>query len=631
MCGICGSVGFDDGVEVVRRMTGAMVHRGPDTAGYLTRDLVHLGVRRLRIIDLKTGDQPIYNEDGSIGIICNGEIYNFRELIIKLEKLGHRFTSCSDTEVIIHAYEEWGKECLQYLRGMFAFAVFDGRKQSKDNRNSIRLFLARDRMGIKPLYIWRQKNRVLFASEVRAILASGKVPKNPNVSGLYSYLSFGSVQEPLTIIKGIFSLPPASWMIIEQQGDDILLQQELYWNPPTEQRNDITQEQVRSWLMDSVESHLVSDVPLGTFLSGGIDSASIVALGSQALTHPMKTFTIGFNNWPNDERHLAEKTSDRWSTEHQCRIVSQSEILSDLPKALSSMDQPSIDGINSWYVSREAKKAGLTVALSGVGGDELFAGYPSFRFVPLLKRIPHSLTLLKSIPLHQADFSWYFGRPDSLRKFWAYITGDLPVNKPYFVVRGLMTQSQIDALFLNDVRESLCEGDDDLLVWRKSIDNQYSIAQEYDPVGEVSWLEMSHYMRSTLLRDTDMMSMAHSLEVRVPFVDHLLIERVLPIAGRYKLRKSQPKSLLIDALGGDLSSEITTIQKRTFTFPFQAWLREGLYSEMEREFRGSREAIFDWINPRAVFDLWQNFLKGNTNWARPWSIYVLNAWLNNNL
>lgn len=631
MCGICGSVGFHKGAEIVQRMTAAMVHRGPDDAGFFNQAPVHLGMRRLRIIDLHTGDQPIFNEDKSVSIICNGEIYNFREIRHQLESLGHHFRTTSDTEVIVHAYEEWGKDCLKYLRGMFAFALYDGRESVEDSCPSFRLFLARDRLGIKPLYIWHEKNQLLFASEVRSLLASGKVPGQLSIAGLYSYLAFGSVQEPLTLVNGIHSMAPASWVFIEPVGAEYKVQQGKYWMPGYDKQINPPPQEVHTWLMDAVSSHLISDVPLGAFLSGGLDSGSIVALASQALDQPLNTFTLGFDNWPADERQLAELTSLMWKTKHQIKIVNDLDILGDLPNALSDMDQPTVDGINSWFVSRQAKGAGLTVALSGVGGDELFAGYPSFRLVPFLKRLPGPLSWLESIPAHKLNLSWLPGRVDTRRKLWAYMAGDLPLPHPYFAVRGLMTQSQILTLLSTDTREQITDKDDQLMLWKKVIADQIDIANNFDGVGEVSWLEISQYMRSTLLRDTDMMSMAHSLEVRVPFLDHVLVEQVMSVAGKLKMRSGVQKPFLVGALQGELPDEISAGSKRTFTFPFQTWMKEGLAAEIGNELQGSLSSIQEWINPRGVSELWHAFEEGSTNWARPWSIYVLNKWVEKNL
>ena len=628
MCGICGSVGYDNGSLLVKKMTAAMVHRGPDSSGFLAGGPVQLGMRRLKIIDLETGDQPIYNEDGSVAVVLNGEIYNFQSLYNELNSLGHQFKTKSDTEVIVHAYEEWGIDCLNHLRGMFALAVYDSRQGNPGDLGSYRLLLARDRLGIKPLYVWKSAQKILFSSEVRSLLASGSIPKTLDQGAVYTYLAFGSVQEPLTLIEGIRSLKPGSWLEIDVRGEYFETKQGSYWKPDLTSKIAPAPGEVRDWLLDAVDSHLVSDVPLGAFLSGGIDSGSIVALASQALDNPLKTFTLGFDNWPADERELAELTSQLWKTDHKCRLIDEDNILADLPDALASMDQPTLDGVNSWYVSREAKASGLTVALSGVGGDELFAGYPSFRYVPILKLLPR---LKRQRDVSTIAGSTLIGGTDFRRKALAYIVRDLPINHPYFVVRSLLTESGIKGILPDRSWEYIQENGGPLQDWYSSVEHQISRASDCDQVTEISWLEMTQYMRSTLLRDTDMMSMAHSLEVRVPLLDHILVEKILSISGKHKKKAGKQKYLLTQALGADLPEEITSMTKRTFTFPFQVWLREGLAREIQKELTETEGEQMNWAKPEGLAGIWHDFERGHTNWARPWSIYVLKKWIKNNL
>lgn len=628
MCGICGVVEAPDGGRAVRQMAAAMRHRGPDSDGFLDAAPIHLGMRRLRIIDLEGGDQPIFNEDRSVAVIFNGEIYNFRELRAELEALGHRFVSCSDTEVIVHGYEAWGIDLLPRLRGMFAIAIYDGRPQGD---SEARLLLARDRLGIKPLYLYQPAGGgLLFASEVRALLASGCVPRAISPEGLYTFLAFGSVQEPLTMVAGVFSLPPASWLMMEVRRDELHQQQGVYWQPPIGVRTSVEPEEVRSWLADAVESHLVSDVPLGAFLSGGLDSGTIVAFGSMALPHPLRTFTMAFDSWPRDERVLAEATARRWQTEHQTRVVHGAEVLADLPAALEAMDQPTVDGINSWYVSREARRAGLTVALSGVGGDELFAGYPSFQWVPRLERLPVPQRWLGSLAQRALSWASLSVNSDSQRKLLAYAAGDLVVNHPYFAVRALFVQSQVERLLTAQALERLQSSDSALKHWRQVVQDILQQGGRYDSVNEVSWLEITQYMRSTLLRDTDFMSMAHSLEVRVPFVDHVLLEQVLPLGGHLKLN-GQPKRLLRQALEGLLPPEVLTHSKHTFTFPFERWLRRELAPAVEAMVLNMLPLVSEWFEPTEVLRVWRDFESGRTNWARPWALYIALTWLRRHL
>ena len=438
-----------------------------------------------------------------------------------------------------------------------------------------------------------------------------------SVDGLYTYLAYGSLQEPLTLVEGVCSLPPATWLLVESQGDSWTLQQNVYWEPPIGRDISSTPEDVRSWLSDAVGSHLVSDVPLGAFLSGGLDSGSIVALGSQILQQPMHTFTMAFDHSSLDERQLAEQTARLWKSDHQCRVVSELDILSDLPQACASMDQPTIDGVNSWYVSREARRAGLTVALSGIGGDELFAGYPSFRQTPSLKRIPGPFPWMKTLP----GWKWLSRGNDAKRKLLAYLAGDFPLANPYFAVRGLRTQQQIDALLTLHAAEHLRAGSPALTAWRSMVGDAVRLAERYDEVGQVSWLELSQYMRSTLLRDTDMMSMAHSLEVRVPFVDHLLIERVLAVSGRKKLNRGERKPMLTRSMKGMLPGAVAQLAKQTFTFPLQDWLKNGLAAPIGQKLSHDSGILQTWLRSDEIVNVWRAFENGQTNWARPWSFF----------
>ncbi len=573
--------------------------------------------------------------DGTTAIVFNGEIYNYRALRQELEEIGYRFRTSSDTEVVLYAYEQWKLDCPKHLQGMFAFAIYDQCAENGEiSPENWRLLLARDRLGIKPLYWQRNDQGLLFASEVRAVLASGKVPRRICVEGMYTYLAMGSVQEPLTLVEGVHSLPPAAYLLVESQRNLLTFRQHRYWTPPQKQDLIPDLEEVRSWLVDAVGSHLNSDVPLGTFLSGGVDSGTILALGSRSLQHPMQAFTLGFNNPELDERDVASRTARYCHVDYRHQVIRDVDILIDMPQALASMDQPTLDGINSWYVSREARRAGLTVALSGVGGDELFAGYPSFYQIPLLKRCTRLLPHLKRFTGAFAFFTrwnWLPGSADARRKLAAYLTGDLPMPHPYFAVRGLLTQTQLDNLLTPSAKELLTSEKNALQDWQRTFVEQLNFAAQYDEVGEISWLELSQYMLSTLLRDIDMMSMAHSLEVRVPFVDHFLVERVLRVPQIYKRAANETKPLLTRSLQGILPPEVTHSKKRTFTFPFQFWLNGELAQEVEKSFVELSDVLHPWIRARQAKEIWLDFRQGHTNWTRPWSIYVLNAWAKANL
>lgn len=628
MCGICGFVGKgQSGQGVVQLMTGAMVHRGPDSVGYADRVDIHLGVRRLRIIDLHTGDQPIYNEDKSVTAILNGEIYNFVDLRRSLEQNGHQFSTQSDTEVIVHAYEQWNIDCVAQMRGMFAFAVLDGR-----NPRDVQLFLARDRLGIKPLYIWADDQKLLFASEVRALLATGLVPKKLSISGLSTCLAFGSVQEPLTMIRGVCSLPPASWIRVRMDSGALHFEDGQYWQPPHPVENLEIIEEVSNWLEDAVVSHLISDVPLGVFLSGGLDSGAMISIASQAMQSKrerLRAFTLGFEDSQLDERELAGETAKKLGIDLQVRVISPEQVLSELDCVLGSMDQPTIDGFNVWYIAREARQVGLKVVLSGVGGDELFAGYPSFSLVQQLEKFPRVISGVTGKLIKTFQWSGLLKKSDRYRKLSAYLAGDPFFPHPYFSVRGLLTSNYIQRLLLPQVVDELSHSEE-MVAWNGIIDRNLRVASQFDTIGEISWLEMCHYMRSTLLRDTDMMGMAHSLEIRVPFVDHLLIEKILPIPSRYKVSRDQSKPLLVKALGGEIYNRSMNAPKKTFSLPFNRWLRSDLHDEVTNRLKDPI-SLQNWFDISQIYALWEQFGRNQTNWARPWMLYILDRWIAQNL
>ena len=660
MCGITGlvrphGISHED-VSAVRRMTVSVNHRGPDAEGFLRADTVVLGVRRLRIIDRDTGDQPIYNTDcrvrrrsgRAVAVIFNGEIYNYQDLTRELKAHGHQFTTRSDTEVLVHAYEEWGQDCVHRLRGMFAICVVDGREapdggapdagsgHADGRRIQVdRLFLARDRLGIKPLYYYREDGAVLFASEVRALLASELVPGHLDLEGLQSYLAFGSVQEPLTSVDSVRSLPPGHSMTIDPGRGTCELSR--YWDLPTEpdERWDperTTQEEVvgrlRELLTESVRLRLISDVPLGAFLSGGIDSGAVVSLMKRAGAETPKTFNLTFDEPEFSEATLARATARRSETDHHEILVTPGEVLTELPQALSALDQPSVDGFNTYYVSRAAKQAGLTVALSGLGGDEVFAGYEGFHSVPRMSRF-QSVWSPMPRPLKRLSagvWSTLAGSSDRGRKVAALVAGESYFDHPYFTFRMLFTPRQVAGLFQPDC--GTVAGD---TPWRERVAGELAAAQGLDPINAVSYLEFKNYLGSTLLRDTDCMSMAHSLEVRVPLIDHELVEFVMRLPGRLKIERATPKHLLVKALDGALAPEVVHRRKGTFTFPWDRWLRNELRGELEETLGQLPNALAGLLERDEVEGVWQRFQDGRTSWSRPWSLYVLFKWVDRQL
>jgi asparagine synthase (glutamine-hydrolysing) len=668
MCGICGAIdwsGSGEATSLVRRMTPTMRHRGPDDEGYLTSESLALGMRRLSIIDLATGHQPIFNEDGSVGVVVNGEIYNYRELTDQLCDRGHSFNTRSDSEVIAHAYEEWGPDCVEHLQGMFAFAVYDrrgmgnrgyaGRDARAPSDEGGTLFLARDRLGIKPLYYYAEgisncefrissfndtggDGAFVFASEVRTLLASGVVPRRLSRAALESYLLFGSVSEPMTLVEGVLSIPPGHRMTIPLGHKTTAPRPEPYWNISASiarnghtAKNDVkaTTAHVRELLEASVRRHLIADVPVGVFLSSGIDSTALAALASREVSG-VHTFTVAFPNAEFSEATIARRTAEKFGTKHQELMLSGDEMLRRLGEAVGALDQPSMDGINTYFVSWGARQAGLKVALSGLGGDEVFGGYSTFRRTP---RYQHIAAVGSRVPggLRSAMASAIAGigegtaRGDAARKIAALWDSPESLPHPYFFARALFTPPQVAGLMSG---AETARGD---LLWWNWLAESAEQARKLDPFTAVSCMEARSYLISTLLRDTDSMSMAHSLEVRVPFLDHLLVEFVIQLPQEMKLRKATPKALLVDALADLLPSEVVNQAKRGFTFPWAAWLRGPLKASIEQGLSELSPALQEAMNAETASGIWRSFLDGHTSWSRPWSLYVLNEWTKRHL
>ncbi|HUE52250.1 MAG TPA: asparagine synthase (glutamine-hydrolyzing) [Terriglobales bacterium] len=634
MCGIVGMVARDVSVapDVLERATQSLAHRGPDDSGtVIVRETtpepleIGLGNRRLAILDLSPlGHQPMQDPETGNWITFNGEIYNFREVRRKLEQGGVEFRSHSDTEVLLKAYGHWSERCLDELRGMFAFAIWDAKRH--------RLFLARDPMGIKPLYYASAGPFFLFASEARTLLGTGLVPRCLSRAGLVSYLSFGSLYDPITLIAGISALRAGHYLMWERGG----VREVMYWDlaPHGErkraaQRNEHATESERRQLVkdlhatldEVVRMQMISDVPVGVFLSGGIDSSSLVGILGRAGTR-VNTLSIVFREADFSEAKYSRSVAQAFGADHQEILVSQNDVLDAIPYALQAMDQPTIDGLNTYLISRQTRAAGIKVALSGLGGDELFAGYSSFQTVPRMERFARSWKYLPS-PVRRsvaAGFALFSSNTDQNRKLSELVRGDQGMLHPYFVSR---------MLFMPRRRESLFVTRDDRAIERATVALEDSLARTHslDAINRVSYLESRNYMQNTLLRDSDGMSMAHGLELRVPLIDHRLAEKLLALPGSWKLSKSTPKPLLVGALHGALPDEVVHRPKRGFTLPFERWLREQLKSEVEKTLcRSADGRLAAVLDPKAVQQVWGDFLNGRTSWSRPWSLYVLERW-----
>ncbi len=623
-------------------MAAAMVHRGPDEDGFLAGDPrapgVALGMRRLSIIDLPGGHQPVWNETRGVAVVFNGEIYNYRELRDRLIRTGHRFATQSDTEILVHAWEEWGEECLAELRGMFTLALLDLRERYTA---APLLFLARDPLGIKPLYYAQTADGVLFASEVRALLATGGIPRRLSPDALTSYLLFGSVSEPVTLVEGIYSLPPGHQILIHVPDRRRIPRARPWWDPrhsPAAQdpkRPLDFSEAVRTarpLLEDAVRTHLVADVPVGLFLSSGLDSSAIAAIAARE--HPgIRSFTLAFPGTAYDEAPLARRVAEACGTQHTEVPLGGSEILAHVENAIGALDQPTMDGINTYLVSWAARQVGLKVALSGVGGDELFAGYRTFTDAPRLRRlaqltrvVPASLRQITS-PLAASLFG-LAASADAARKAVAVWRAPESLPDAYFFARALFPPGDLAKLTAPRFRPSAVAEDGTALLptWLGWLERVAGEAQGMESVASVGWLELRTYMASTLLRDTDSVSMNRSLEVRVPLLDTPLVEFIAALPDAARRRRGAEKALLVEALGDLLPREILAQRKRTFTLPWEEWLRGPLGARVEASLADIAPALAEHLKPEGVRAVWDAFLAGRTSWSRPWSLYVLNEW-----
>jgi asparagine synthase (glutamine-hydrolysing) len=629
---------------ITRRMMEALWHRGPDEDGLLVTPSVVLGMRRLSIIDLPGGRQPVFNEANNVAVVFNGEIYNFRQLRRTLEGRGHAFRTNSDTEVIVHGYEEWGEECLREFRGMFAFAVWDARSAgaSGDAARGARIFIARDRLGIKPLYYSSANGALLFASEVRALIASSCIAPRVATDSLESYLLFGSVAEPSTLVEGVFSLPPGHCVTLAANAPPSELRPKRYWDfsdaalhaegprPKTFQE---AARQLRPLLEETVRDHLIADVPLGVFLSSGLDSTALVALASRSQSD-LHTLTVVFPEQQFSEAKFSRETAKHFQTNHQEILLTPGHVLAQLDEGISALDQPTMDGLNTYFVSWAAHQAGLKVALSGLGGDEMFGGYSTFATTPLAvfaarmgRWFPGPLRRLT------AKMSVKIAPGDAVRKAAAAwrSPGDFP--HAYYFTRILFTPSRVRRLlapYFESV-EQRGNGQAPDSVWRQRMQETARQARRLDSFTAVSCFELQSYMVNTLLRDTDSVSMANSLEVRVPLLDHRLVEFVGRLPKNAKYRAGVPKALLVEALFDVLPDRVVGESKRTFTFPWELWLRGPLGVRVSQELANLSPPLQPYMNPRAVRGAWQNFVIGQTNWSRPWSLYVLNEWVRRHL
>jgi asparagine synthase (glutamine-hydrolysing) len=619
MCGIVGIYGHSDrpsARERVRRMSSRLAHRGPDAEGHFDDEFVAMSHRRLSILDLSRGaNQPMSDPGGRYTLVYNGEIYNYRELRNTLPD--YTFRSSGDTEVLLAGLVTHGLDFVKRCNGMFAFALWDAEEE--------KLFLCRDRLGIKPLYYLRRGEEIYFASEIRSILAGLDVSPQLNTNALAEYLRFQTVHGPSTILEGVFALPPGSFMEIADNEQQIKYFFKLTEPDDSSGSRDYSDvcHSVKELLSQAVKRRLVSDVPLGVFLSGGIDSSAVVALAAPELSRPLKTFTITFAEKEYSEAPYAEAVARKYETDHHTIELKPERLIEKLPDALRAMDHPTGDGINTFVISEVAKDQGITVALSGLGGDEVFAGYPIFtRFMELQKK------------------KWILSFPKFSRDIFGAILEKRNPGIASSKIRSVLNQDRFDLEYIYPFSREVATPEQNaslLSAPPKPENSVYGIVEEgvgYGKPGfrlpllsQVSYAEMSTYLPNVLLRDTDQMSMAHALEVRVPFLDHELVSYVMGVPDKFKYPAS-PKKLLVDALEGAIPSNIVNRPKMGFTFPWEEWMRKELKPFCIEMIDGlAKREAFDGKRVRKRFE---DFLNGNVTFSRIWHLCVLEAWLREN-
>ena len=620
MCGIAGVVSAtrESNITeaVVREMCDRIIHRGPDDEGILVQDGAGLGMRRLSVIDLSGGHQPVFNEDRSAWIVYNGEIYNFPELRPELEKRGHRFYTKCDTEVIIHLYEEMGADCVQKLRGMFALAIYDKTKR--------KLILARDRLGKKPLHYALVKDKLYFASEIKSILAVAPQLAEVNSQGLLEYLYFGYVPDPITAFTGIQKLPPGH--LLEFENGKIAIRQ--YWDLPqynthTPKSEEECLEELEARLLEATRIRLISDVPLGAFLSGGTDSSTIVALMARASSGPVKTFSIGFTRDDFNESKYARIVAQKFGTEHH-EMILEPDVVQTVEHLTSTLEEPFGDSsmLPTYYVSQMARKH-VTVALSGDGGDEVFAGYDRYRIHSdrrIFERVPESARRFFRDRLFQL-----LPRTMKGRKFSYNVS--LPWRERYVDGLSFVPAFERDTpLLSDDFREVLRRSDDPQNVLMR----YFAKAPAQDPVSELLYVDTKTYMVGDILTKVDRMSMLNSLEVRVPILDHQFVEWVTGLPPEWKLRGSKQKYILrklAERVG--VPREALDRPKQGFALPLVHWMRNELKETLMilLEPRALQRGYFEAAGVRKLMN--DHLYGGRVFTSRIWRLLMFELWHRN--
>lgn len=644
MCGICGEIDFyNKGIrpEPVKRMCDVLAHRGPDDQGMVLirgnqyfeikepSELtscrngfeVALGHRRLSIIDLsKAAHQPMCNENGSVWIVFNGEIYNFQDLRKGLEKNGHLFKSHSDTEVILHAYEEWDVDCLNRFRGMFAFAIWDS--------NLNRLFLARDRLGEKPLVYFHKNGRFIFASEIKAILQAPGIERKVNLYALHHYLTYQYVPSPDTIFEGMKKLPPAHYLLYDYSGNMSI---EQYWKlnftPIQNTYDDLSElcDRIRTKLEESVKLRLISDVPVGAFLSGGVDSSLIVGMMAKLSGKPVKTFSIGFEEKDFDELSYAKLVSDHFATEHH-EFVVRPNAMEILPRLIWHYNEPFADSsaIPTYYVANVTKNY-VKVVLTGDAGDENFAGYQRYllnKWVSLLIRIPEKLRkgLMLSFLRVISSLHWKEKVLNRLVDFLESLSDDQARN--YIEQIKIFNAKEKEDLYTEDFCKNLGNVNPLDFILKK-----FEEVETDDLLGKLLYVDINSYLPEDLLVKMDIATMANSLEARVPFLDHELMEFVAGIPSHLKLKGSMTKFILKKTFSNLLPRAILKRKKMGFAVPISRWFRKELKGYVYEILLDRKALNRGYFRERAIQRLLDDHIALRYDHsAKIWALLILEIW-----
>lgn len=626
MCGIAGRLGRSrpDEEETCSMLARALSHRGPDGEGIeklgvgdgRTLALVH---RRLSVLDLtEKGRQPMRDPATGNCIIFNGEIYNFKALRAELELAGERFVSQSDTEVLLRVYARHGLGLLDAVQGMFAFALWDAAKRT--------LLLAVDPLGIKPLYWYSAPDGTFaFASEVRALLDAGIVPRRADLAGLTSYLAYGAVQGPTTAIAGVQALQAGSFLTVTADG--FVDGPKRYWRPgfrpagSSIPSRSATAERLRGLLDEVTREHLVSDVPVSVFLSGGVDS-TVLAFFAARHAPRLKSFAVSFGESECSEARYAREAARTLGLDHSEMTLTAEDLLARLPHALDAMDQPTLDGTNVFVISKAVRSAGIKVALSGQGGDEVFGGYSTFRLVPRALRWARPLSFAPAAVRRAAAVAWAATRGREIPgKIEQFLREGGDALSTYLLMRQVFAPETRARLLPNGTENRSALPD---ALARELSDGFAGL----DPVDAVSLFELRSYLGQMLLRDGDVMSMAHGLEVRVPFLDRRIVNFVASLPGPMKLETGRPKPLLLDAAAGAVPRSIWARPKQGFTFPWEEWLRGRLKPFGDEAMNDSATWGSLGFEPREVKRLWAGFQerRAGLSWSRVWALIALREW-----